>query len=249
VKPKILLPIIVASPVLFIAACRTTGDRAALADGGEDLLKFPDASNLVPSSMVLHEVKLFFEMDRAPRKDSDGLEVEEPAVVQIKAPGEVFLAGYVSDPDSMTQKDVDHLRRVGHTFAYAGGQFTVGRFKYAAEHGSLLFVFRDRRGDFSFLFHGRKIVVEQEGAWKPAVLYHQIEEVKDLGPARGAQRGSRKTTSRKITTRLVEEEVQVGPHRIKAKPGAAEWQVDQYAVRAGPGDTIRIDREGEVRTE
>jgi hypothetical protein len=52
----------------------------------------------------------------------------------------------------------------------------------------------------------------------------------------------------RTVSRILEEELHAGPHRVVAPPGATEWEVDGNKVPAPPGASITIDRQGNVRT-
>jgi hypothetical protein len=211
----------------MVPGCGSISGAAEGAPGIAEAPRFPDAKVLVQSSSILHEVGIILELDRLPRED------EEPML--LREPGERYVAGYSTDPVN---------RR--HHFSYEEGHFLVGGFRYPAARNALLFIFRERSDSFSFLFRGRRITVERSGRWKPAVLYHKIEETEDVTPPAptGSQKRRSRVTSRKTVSRLLSEEIQVGPHRIAAAPGSPEWTVDGARVPAPPRGAITINRQG-----
>jgi hypothetical protein len=257
----------IAAPVIAAiaaaAGCVTekVDPRSGGGDSDERLLEFPDAKHLVESSTVLYEVNLCFEMDRQPQKDPKGMAIEEPAVARLKKPGqagESYVAGYLSadDQEILTDPSVTvddprvlgvsrRLQKEGHTFSYAGGSFIIGGIRYPAERGALCFIFQKRDGAFTFLFRGRKVTIERDGTWKPAVLYRELQDVRDVSP-KGGTGGARRTGKRRIVSRVLEEAVQAGAHRIVVTPGREAWRVNQVQVRVPPGGSIVIDREGNV---
>lgn len=221
----------------ILAGCRST-ERAALSDDPA-APEFPDIKYMVNPLTIFHEVRLYYEMDRAP-KELEGGAFEQPAFNRFPQEVETYTFGYRENPWL-------------HKLSYQGGKFIVGDFSYPAEENSVLYIMKERPGPFSFRFHDRRITIDRSTAWKPAVLYRQIEEVKDVGgaaPTGSSRRGSSRTGSkiRRVQTRVVGEELQVGPHRITVVPGKPVWQVNGFRVQPQPGDTIVIDREGNVRT-
>jgi hypothetical protein len=239
------------------AGCVTTieKEKPFLPESGDTALEFPDAKAcLVQTSHILHEVKFYFEMDRLPKRD------EEPVfgwLVNLPGKPEEYLAGYEDNPAIQ-----DALRSGGkpkasllkeppgtHRFSYDQGMFAIGGFRYPAEQYGEIIIFKERPGTFSFQFHGRTVTVERSASWKPAVLYRlnreQDSREQPLEEISGKKSGTRR---KRVSTRIVSEEVQVGPHRIVAAPGSATWKVNDATIQAPAGASIIIDRRGGVRS-
>jgi hypothetical protein len=223
------MPILAALAGL-LAGCQSP-ERTTLGDGPSPP-EFPDVKYLLNPATILHEVRLCYEMDRAPKEDAG---IEQPVFQRVPHSQESYIFGFLEKPTL-------------HRFSYKGGKFLVGDFSYPAEENSILYILMERPGNFSFRFHDRRITVERPTEWKPAVFYRQVEEVKDLAGSPQSKTSRSKSKTRKVQTRVVREELQVGPHRITLLPGNADWQVNGFRVRAEPGGTIVIDREGVVRT-
>ncbi|MGH9360910.1 MAG: hypothetical protein ACRD2T_03275 [Thermoanaerobaculia bacterium] len=198
---------------------------------GPTPLRF-ESDLLVPSAIVHHEVQLLFEMERKPRKG------EEPLVGRLKEPGEVLTAGYPGDP----------VERY-HRFAFEEGHFIVGEYRYPALRGASLCILRERQDPLRFTFRERRITVEGKPGWKPAILYRLVQERTEIEPLEASTgRRPRRQTRSIVMTKVVREEVQVGPHRITLAPGAAELEVNGQKVAAPPGAAVAIDRRGTVTT-
>jgi hypothetical protein len=207
--------------------------QSSLAPGASqvELIQFPGGKYLVISSHILHEVHLFFEMDRPAGKD------EQP---QLDRPpgGEIYTAGFPGESPA-----------AHHRFAYEEGNFEVGGFRYPAERNGLLFILKDRPGPFTFLFRGRRVTIERGGKWKPAVLYRAVEVKEEISPPPAAQgRRRSRVTTRRTVSRVVQEDLQAGPHHIVAPSDSSEWTVNGLKVSAPPGASIAIDGQGAVRS-
>ncbi len=79
------------------------------------------------------------------------------------------------------------------------------------------------------------------------MLYREVQDVKEL-PARGQAGTSRRSSQKRILSRVVAEELQAGAHRIVITPGRDIWQVDRHKAAVPPGGSIAIDHLGNVRT-
>ncbi len=242
----------------FLPGCTTTIEKSVQPEGEEALLTFPDAKVcIVESPQVLHEVKFYFEMERLPQKD------EEPVFGWlVDLPGEEYIAGYGDNPrieealapGGQPRASLIQEPEGTHRFSYDHGMFVVGGFRYPAERNGEIILFRERPGPFTFKFRGRRITIERSSPWKPAVLYRLNREetagrADDVSPEKQVSPRSRqRIRSRRATTRVLGEEVQVGPHRIVVVPGKSAWTVGDYQIEAPPGSSIVIDRRGEVRS-
>ncbi len=207
------------------------------------LLSFPDGKFLIESSIILHEVKIFFEMSREPKINSKGFPVEEPMLGPVPGPGERYRAGYLNA--SGTQIDPS----TAHDFSYEAGKFVVGNYRYPSARYAQLYILQERSGELTFNFKGRTVTIEMIRTWKPAVLYRPVREVEELpAPEEPTGRRPRRPKIRQTITHLLREEVQAGPHRIVAFPDTNRWLVNQSEENVPPGATITINRRGEVIT-
>lgn len=267
IRPSLIVfPLVV---LAILAGCVTSVSpyKSLPRSGEEPPLVFPDADAcIVSTSSILHEVKLYFEMDRLPKTtdDQDGkvLYEEEPVLGQLKFPGEEYFAGYGDNPlivsavkpGGEAATDLAKESPGIHRFSYDHGMFDIGGFRYPAEQYGELIIFRERPGSFTFEFHGRKVTVERSSPWKPAVLYRLNREEaggreRQESPERQVSpRNRQRVQSRSASTRIVSEEVQVGPHRIIAPPGATAWRVNEQNLQVPSGASITIDRRGGVRS-
>ena len=244
---------------VLLNGCTSTGPAAG--DAGSPLLDFPDAKALIRSSNIIHEVKLFLEMDRPARRDSKGIEIEEPMLGRINEPGEVYAAGWPNPKSPPSRPDM--VKRL-HRFSYQNGMFTIGDFRYPAEQNALLFILLERKGALTFLFHGRKVTVERRDAWTPAILWREIQEEKEIqgaqedGDGPGVTRKSGRFQdrtykqevrmgSRHYTSKTIGETLFVGPHRISITAGDPLWRVNDLRISAPPGASITINRWGQVK--
>jgi len=209
--------------IVPLAVCLAPGCASA---GAEKTVAGPLAFplSMAKSSVILHEVNLFFEVDRMARQD------EEPEVARGRQ-GENYVAGYADEPDQ------------AHHFSYDLGKFKVGDFYYPAQRNGLLFMLQERAGPLSFTFRDVNITVEQKSRWKPAVMYYAVEEKKELDPE---QRGRKRQTKR-VVTRVIREEIQAGPYHLTSFPNTRQFEINAQSFTVPEGGTISIDRRGRVK--
>ncbi len=217
---------------LFLAA----GCVSASPGGGVNQPVLDFGSIIVESAEILHEVHVFFEMDRDPRTDEEKNLLSR---VGSKQAVEDYAAAY---PDERRFENF-------HRFSYDKGMFRVGEFTYPAERNGFLFILKERPGPFTFSFRDVEVTIERSAPWKPAVLYFKVEEEKELeasAPARRTKKGQ--VQRRRVTTRLVSEELQVGLHRLTAYPNTRVFGVNGHKFQVPPGGTITINPRGGVKT-
>jgi len=232
---KIVLPLLFAMAAALLCGC--VSESLRIYRHSESSIEFPDfrerGTVLNQSSIILHEVRISFELKNPP-EDQRGNKLE-PMFGPLPGPVERYAAGY-PDPSDPTGVRMDPSTI--HEFSYQNGQFLVDGNRYPAGRDSLLYILQERPGPFRFIFKGRPITILQTHTWKPALLYRPI-------------RDTQKVDSRHAVTRILREELQVGPHRIIIFPDTDKWMVNQHdlsdpGLNISPGDPITIDRRGYV---
>jgi len=219
---------------LFLCAGCVSASTSAGA--GQPVLDFGEGKIMVEAAEILHEVHIFFQMDRLPRTDEEKNLLSRVGSGQT---GEDYAAAY---PDERRFENF-------HRFSYQRGAFRVGEYTYPAERNSFLFILRESREPLIFSFRDLTVTVERSAPWKPAVLYFKVEEEKELeqsAPVRQSRKA--KVQKRRVTTRLVSEELQVGQHHLSAYPNTRVFQINGNKFEIPPGGTITIDRRGRVKT-
>jgi len=156
-----------------------------------------------PPAGVYHGVQLHFEVDEKDVPEAiewiKSRDIRElPPIIPEIAPG---------------GREIYRVRDV-HQVEYMHNMFRVGGYTYPAKPNARLYVFKERKGNFSFAFRGQGIVVPSDIGWRPAIYYYA--ELESEG-APGARRR---------TKRIVREVVQVGLSRIETDPETGTWLVD-----------------------
>jgi hypothetical protein len=100
-----------------------------------------------------------------------------------------------------------------HRVDYSRSMFSVGEYSYLRMPQARLYVFKERKGNFSFTFRGQPIVAPAAKSWTPTVYYYSLEDVDEGG------RGSN----------VEKEVVQVGFATIESFPKEGKWLVNGRA--------------------
>src|SRR5690606_24971748 len=166
-----------------LAGCVTeTSSEPKNQTSGAEILDFtgPGPRTMFVNTGSYHGVTLLFEID--PASDlPKGNEGEPPefrtAVIPYRDGG----------------REVYRVLNGLHEVSYSMRSFETGGFRYPEHSGASLYVFKERSGPFSFVFHGQPILVESRRAWKPSIWYH-IEHERDTAesPDSGWRTSSRR---------------------------------------------------------
>jgi|SRR5688572_9218970 len=214
-SPRSLVTLL-AVPCAFLPGCVTEEVEPG---GAVNTAKPPRLFDFDPASLHLagayHGVNLFFELDAeddAPdvadwmaKETSDhrarpGMEVSDrqlpPIIPEIAAGG----------------REIYRVRDI-HRVDYSRSMFSVGVYSYLRMPQARLYVFKERKGSFSFTFRGQPILVPAAKSWTPTVYYYSIEEVDESHRA----------------SRVEKEVVQVGFATIESFPEEGKWLVNGRA--------------------
>ena len=220
---------------LLIAGCVTTFDPVPSPDFVA-AIHFPAATSLVEARLVLHETRLHFETERK----LDGTLADKPSFEQIPGEIESYRVGY-ADEDAAGK----------HVLQYATGSFVVGGIRYPAARGARLFVFRERKGSFSFGIDSKTFVVQRPAneSWKPAILFREVLEKTEFPadpPASDKLGRKRRVERTRTVTHLLRWELQAGPHKIVIVPGDPIVRIDQTRVNLPADGIATIEGRGRV---
>jgi hypothetical protein len=110
-----------------------------------------------------------------------------------------------------------------HEIRFRLGRFHVAHATYTPERGSILYVFKERQGDFAFRFHTQPLVIEAAGRWVPSLLY-STESVSD---ARSGLVWPKET-------------LRIGSTTIQTDSRSGEWLVDGKPFQPDPSSVLTI---------
>ncbi len=135
----------------------------------------------------------------------------------------------------------EELYSVGdiHQVTLSHARWWVGTHQYSRQPRARLFVFKQGRGDFRFLFRGQEIVVRTELSWIPSVHYYYVEE--EVGRA-VAGTETRRSRSRFQRRHIVRETIQVGLATLEFDSLAKTWHIDGRPYYLQPGEAIEVLR-------
>ncbi len=210
------------------SGCVTVTEPATPVHPTDPVIDIPGVRYLIKGSGFLHLVKLNFEMDRLPRQ------LEEPQIsLGHEGAVENYEIGYAGE-------------RPLHTLIFEGERFETGGFKYPAHPKSVLILLRERQGNFTFAFRGRRFTLEHEGLWKPAILYYEEKETRELVDPREnpARRQGKRSGHRRTITRTLLEEVKAGPLHFTYFEDRDIFEIAGREFTLAKGQSLAVDRLG-----
>lgn len=207
----------------LLAGCVTVQDP----DGGRPSWRVfdgpPDLDTELLEGGTQHSVKLVLEID--PAKDLPPGQYRPWLVPR-------FL------------NDVEYFGVEGiHEITYWMAEFDVGGFRYPAEPGAWLFVFKRRdAGTFEITFRGRRIQVPIERSWIPSIYYRR-----DRGPKKRVEGMSLEVFDVDAPDPWMHETLRIGLARIEADSRWDHWEVDGSVYQADEDEALVLD--GALRFE
>ncbi len=214
------------------AGCITVTEPASPVRQGDPVVDIPGVRYLVAIPSALHQVFLRVEVDRLPR------DVQELQISFGQQGGaEDYEIGYSGEKPL-------------HTLIFEGERFEAGEYKYPAHPNAVLIVLRERQGNFTFNFRGRRFTIEHEGIWKPAILYYEEKETRELIDSRASstRRQGKKSGHRRTITRTILEEVKAGPLHFMYFPEENIFEIAGREFTLASGETFAVDRLGKPRS-
>jgi hypothetical protein len=187
----------------------------------------PDLDSLFLSAGVYHGVELRFEFN--PQTDVP--------------PGAAGSVDYATAVIPVVDRDREIYRACNglHEIVFSGGAFEVGGFRYPAERGTVLHVFKSREGALRFRYRGQEIILESRKRWIPAISIHEEREYEKVEAQEGtlALRGRAKRKPLGQVQR-VRETLRAARLRIDVDSESPTWLVDGSPHRPDPERPLRV---------
>jgi hypothetical protein len=125
------------------------------------ILSFPNQPGVVVlSAGAYHGVTFFFELNTKDLPDATKW-IDSEQMRQLPP----LLPEYAG------ARETYRVRKV-HRVDYVNSMFEVGASRYPRMPKARLYVFKKRKGNFSFTFRGQKIIVPADVPWIPSIYYY-----------------------------------------------------------------------------